>query len=346
LNKRGVTHRFLGVPVVAVSRPFRSVLETAQLAARSDAPVLIEGEAGSGKEVLARALHCFSYRCEGPWASLNCVGLPEELAELELFGCGPKVHDEDPNGRPGILELAAGGTLFLDEVSELTPGVQSKFLGVLEGEDALRAGSHRGKADVRVVAATTRNLGDEVRAGRFRSDLYHRLAQFRLEVPPLRDRTEAIVPLAELFLQPAGRELRLTEDAKRALESYPWPGNVSELHRVISECVRMVRVCEIRTLDLPDFLQQHYASLPQAESDLRRLFQTVHEALRSAGGPNGTMLRDMEKRLIQQVLVHTGGHRERAAQLLGISPGALGYKLEEFEERNAALPKAPTCHNR
>jgi DNA-binding NtrC family response regulator len=318
---------------VAVSRQMRNLLNTVQLIAHSDATVLVEGESGAGKEVIARALHCYSQRQDSPWVNLSCAALPDTLLEAELFGCEGSSQPDGGYPRPGMFELAHGGTLFLDEISDLEMKVQSKLLRVLDGFPFFRMGGSRPiQPKVRLVAATNQKLEEAVAAGRFRADLFHRLTQFRLVVPPLRDRVEDIVPLAEYFLEAARDGLEITDDAKRTLESYPWPGNVRELRNVINMCAVTARGQFVRTLDLPERLQDHYAALPEQESDLKRLFQSVNSEM---DGPDanapGAMLQDMEKRLILQVLGHTGGHQERAANLLGISRRTLSRKLKQYD---------------
>jgi DNA-binding NtrC family response regulator len=334
---RGITHSFLGLPVVASSRAMRSLLDTAQLVSHSDATVLIEGESGTGKEVVARALHCFSKRSDGPWVNLNCAALPDHLIELELFGADKSPDPAGMAARPGMFELADGGTLFLDEIGDLEWKTQAKLLRVLDGHPYFRVGGTQPIASrVRFVAATNQNLDEAVAAGRFRADLFHRLAQFRLCVPPLRNRVEDIAPIAEIFAQAAKDELTLTEDAKRALEAYAWPGNVRELRNVINMCAITVSHSEIHTLDLPERIQEQYASVSDHESDLKRLIQTVNDGLEQSGGTPGAMLQDMEKRLILQVLHHTQGHQEKAAHLLGISRRTLHRKLKQYDAEGRA----------
>lgn len=333
---RGITHSFLGVPVVAVSRPMRNLFNTVQLIAQSGATVLVEGESGAGKEIVARALHCFSNNPGGPWVNLSCAALPDALLESELFGCEGEGVPEGSYPRPGMFELADGGTLFLDEISDLEMKVQAKLLRVLDGFPYFRLGSAKPmKHNVRLVAATNQNLEDAVASGRFRADLFHRLTQFRIEVPPLRERIEDIVPLAEHFLEGAREGLEITEDAKRTMESYPWPGNVRELKNVINMCAVTAQGHAVRTLNLPERLQDHYAALPAQDNDLKRLFHSVKSELDDpSGAAPGAMLQDMEKRLILQVLTHTGGHQERAANLLGISRRTLSRKLKQYDGEN------------
>jgi len=329
---RGITHRFLGVSVVAVSRPMRTLLNTVQLIAQSGATVLVEGESGTGKEIVARALHCFSARNEGPWVNLSCAALPDALLEAELFGCEGSGVPEGSYPRPGMFELADGGTLFLDEIGDLEMRVQARLLRFLDGFPHFRLGGSRPiQSKVRLVAATNQKLENAVAAGRFRMDLFHRLTQFRIAVPPLRERIEDIVPLAEHFLEATREGLEITDDAKRTLELYPWPGNIRELQNVINMCAVTARGQAVRTLDLPERLQDHYAALPEQESDLKRLFQSVNSEIHGGDASPGAMLQDMEKRLILQVLGHTGGHQERAANLLGISRRTLSRKLKQYD---------------
>lgn len=312
----GLTQSFLGIPVVAASRAMRKVLDTARLIANSPSTVLVKGESGTGKEVVARAIHCYSHRSEQPWVSLNCTSLPDSMVETELFG--------REAGAPGLFELAAGGTLFLDEIGDLEWTSQARLAGILDSPTS-----------VRLLAATNQNLEEKVRAGRFRADLFRRLTQCQLSVPPLRERAEDILPLARLFLKGTVGGCTFTDDAGRAMESYPWPGNVRELRNVVHLCAVHCQGSLIRTLDLPERLQDHYAALPEQESDLRRLFQTMNDGLAASdGAPGGAMLQDMEKHLIRQVLAHTGGHQERAAQLLGISRRTLSRKLRQYESEN------------
>lgn len=329
---RGITHSFLGVPVVATSRPMRNLLNTVQLIAQSGSTVLVEGESGSGKEIVARAIHCFSPFHSGPWVNLNCAALPDTLLEAELFGAEGDIQTGG-YPRPGMFELADGGTLFLDEIGDLEMRVQSKLLRVLDGFPYFRLGGTQPvKSKVRLVAATNQNLEEAVSAGRFRADLFHRLTQFRVTVPPLRDRMEDIVPLAEHFLQGTREDLEITDDAKRALELYPWPGNIRELQNVMNMCGVTARGQVVRTLDLPERLQDYYAALPDQDSDIKRLFRNINSEAEGDGeAAPGAMLQDMEKRLILQVLAHTRGHQERAANLLGISRRTLSRKLKQYE---------------
>ncbi len=308
----------------------RELLATVRVIAVAAEPVLVEGESGTGKEVIARALHCLSGRSEGPWVNLNCSALPDELLESELFGSEATREDGQITVRAGMLEFADGGTLFLDEVGDLEMRVQAKLLRVLDGLPFFRInGASPVRPSVRLVAATNQDLAQAVAAGRFRADLFHRLTSYSLRVPPLRDRVEDIVPLAEHFLAATQEGVELTDDVKSVLESYGWPGNVRELRNVMNMCAAKAKGNVVRTLDLPERLQDHYATLPAQQSDLKRLFVSVNADAAGDGAP-GAMLQDMEKRLILQVLEHTGGHQERAAGLLGISRRTLSRKLKQY----------------
>jgi DNA-binding NtrC family response regulator len=324
------THSFLGVPALVESRAMRDLLATVRVIATAAEPVLVEGESGTGKEVIARAIHCLSGRSDGPWVNLNCSALPDELLESELFGSESTGDRGQIVVRTGMLEFADGGTLFLDEVGDLEMRVQAKLLRVLDGFPFFRMnGATPVRPSVRLVAATNQNLEEAVAAGRFRADLFHRITSYRLVVPPLRDRLEDIVPLAEHFLAGTAEGLEITDDVKSVLESYGWPGNVRELRNVMNMCAAKSKGHAVRTLDLPERLQDHYATLPEQQCDLKRLFVSVNADAAGDGAP-GAMLQDMEKRLILQVLEHTGGHQERAAGLLGISRRTLSRKLKQY----------------
>src|SRR6266852_7387824 len=225
-----VTHSFLGMPAVVRSKAMENLLSLAERVARTNATVLITGETGSGKEVIARALHHYSLRHSKPWVDVNCAALPEHLVESELFGYERGAFSGADSVKPGLFELANTGTLFLDEIGELDRKMQVKLLRVLDGTPYYRLGGVRKiSVDVRVISATNVNLEEAVRAGKFRSDLYHRLTQIHLQVPPLRERVDDVVPLAELFLQQQDPDSRFSPEAVEALVRYSWPGNVREL---------------------------------------------------------------------------------------------------------------------
>src|SRR6202167_820264 len=234
------TSVFLGMTAIIASEPMRHLMNRVERAARSSASVLITGESGSGKEVGARARHLFSPRSHRPWVDLSCAALPEHLLESELFGYDRGAFSGADHAKPGLFEMAHQGTLFLDEIGELDPKMQVKLLRVLDGVPYYRLGGvKKVSADVRIVAATNQDLERLVSEGRFRNDLYHRLSQFTLKVPPLRDRVEDIAPLARHILWQHDRDLKLTNRAVHALESHSWPGNIRELRNVVIKAAVM-----------------------------------------------------------------------------------------------------------
>src|SRR5262249_4976385 len=229
---------FLGMPAVVKSKVMQDLLSLVERVARTNATVLITGETGSGKEVIARALHHYSLRHSKPWVDVNCAALPEHLVESELFGYERGAFSGADSLKQGLFELANTGTLFLDEIGELDHKMQVKLLRVLDGTPYYRLGGVRKiSVDVRIVTATNVNLEEAVRAGKFRSDLYHRLSQIHLQVPPLRERPEDVVGLAELFLQQQDPRLCFSPEAIEGLRRYSWPGNVRELRNLVSKAL-------------------------------------------------------------------------------------------------------------
>src|SRR5260221_327205 len=231
-----VTHSFLGMPAVVGSKVMEDLLSLVARVARTSATVLITGETGSGKELIARAIHHYSLRHPKPWVDVNCAALPEHLMESELFGYEKGAFSGAGSTKPGLFELADTGTLFLDEIGELDHKMQVKLLRVLDGTPYYRLGGVRKiSVDVRVLAATNVNLEEAVSAGRFRSDLYHRLSQIHLKVPPLRERPDDLPGLVELFLQQQESSYHFSPGAIEALRRHSWPGNVRELRNLVSK---------------------------------------------------------------------------------------------------------------
>lgn len=342
---------FLGMTAIIESDAMKRLLKLVERVAESPATVLITGESGSGKELVARAIHHFSQRSSKPWVDISCAALPEHLIESELFGYEKGAFSGADTTKPGLFEMADKGTLFLDEIGELDLKLQAKLLRVLDGSGYFRlGGTKKINVNVRIVCATNRDLEQMAREGKFREDLYHRLAQFHLVVPPLRQRKEDIVPIARLFLKQHQGDLRFMQDAENALTCYGWPGNVRELRNVVMKCAVMAVDDAIHALDLPEKLQESYASLPPEQNDLKRLFMAVNgrdfdsssESYSSNVDmddeeelpefPRGGILEGMERHLIQKILNQTGGHQERAAQLLGISRRTLSRKLKVYGE--------------
>jgi len=291
----------------------RQLLELVERIAQTNAAVLISGESGSGKELIARAIHHYSLRCSKPWVDVSCAALPEHLVESELFGYEKGAFSGADSAKPGLFELANLGTLFLDEIGELEPRMQVKLLRVLDGVPYYRLGGVRKVAvNVRVVAATNQDLEVMVRTGQFRNDLYHRLGQICLCVPPLRERLDDIVPLAEYFLRQSNPRSFFSGEALRALQRHAWPGNVRELRNVVTKAAVLSRNPEIRMDDL-------MLTMPGPA--------TVYRSVETSSVAN---LDGMEKNAILQVLAQTNGHQQRAAELLGISRRTLSRKLKLY----------------
>src|ERR1700729_4078043 len=242
---------YLGMPAVVSSAAIQQLIDLVQRISQTNAAVLITGESGSGKELIARAVHHYSLRCSKPWVDVSCAALPEHLVESELFGYEKGAFSGADSPKPGLFELANHGTLFLDEIGELEPRMQVKLLRVLDGVAYYRLGGVRKvTVDVRVVAATNQNLEQMVRTGDFRGDLYHRLGQICLYVPPLRERPEDIMPLAEHFLKQSNARSYFSGSAQSELQRYQWPGNIRELRNAVTKAAVLTREAEIRGEDL------------------------------------------------------------------------------------------------
>jgi DNA-binding NtrC family response regulator len=301
------------VDLVVRSASLVRVMKLAEKVARHPAAVLIVGETGTGKEMIARAIHTHSLRCNHPLVDVNCAAIPEHLVESELFGYEKGAFSGADAMKPGFFEMANKGTLFLDEIGDLDLKIQVKLLRVLDGVPYYRLGGNKKvTVDVRVVAATNHDLEKLVGTGRFRGDLYHRLAQFKLEVPPLRERPEDVLGIAEQVLHQHYPESRFSQDAVDALLSYAWPGNVRELKNVVFGAV----------------LQAKDAHFEITASDLR-----FPDSANVTGRPSTVGdLDQVEKRAILQALEKSGGNQGKAAEELGISRRTLIRKLKTYRE--------------
>ena len=316
---------FLGATAIIQSPAMLRVMEIVERVARSNASVLITGESGSGKEMVARTVHYHSSRSPRPWVDLSCAALPENLLESELFGHERGAFSGADTAKPGLFELADKGTIFLDEIGELDPRMQVKLLRVLDGVPYYRLGGiKKVSSDVRVVAATNRDLEAAVAEGRFRSDLFHRLSQLTVEVPALRDRVEDIRPLAEHFLAQQDPNLRFSSGAIGMLEGHSWPGNIRELRNTVLQAAVLSSNVEIGITDLQ--LRTVSPIPPKAvRTDVVRNFPPpAHTA-------NPVDLDSMERRMIFEALRASGGHQQRAAEKLGISRRTLSRKLKLYE---------------
>ena len=299
-------------------------------------PVLIGGETGTGKELIARALHFDGPRCDAPFVELNCAALPDSLVEGELFGHERGAFTDAREKRVGLIEAAGGGTLFLDEIGELDPGLQAKLLRVLENRTVRRLGAVREvPVDVRVIAATNRPLRELVDAGRFRPDLYFRLSIIELAAPPLREREGDVVLLAEHFLALHARSYgrpppRLAAAAARRLAAHPWPGNVRELRNLLQQMVVFSRTGEIG----PDNLSLPTTHLPAPAAARFRL------------PDDGIDLEQLERSLTVQALERTRWNLTQAGRLLGLSRDAMRYRIEKFQLRDTVTESAPPSNSK
>jgi len=312
-------HRVLGE-----SKKWKDVLTQAAKVAPTETTVLLTGESGTGKEVVARFLHRGSPRARGPFVALNCAALPETLLESELFGHERGAFTGAITARPGRIEQAAGGVLFLDEVGEMTPAVQAKLLRVLQEREFQRLGGTRPiKADVRVVAATNRDLATALARGDFREDLYYRLSVFEIRLPALRERREDILPMAEAFLEEIGPAVGrpaagISRQAHEALLSYPWPGNVRELRNALE---RATILCDGGLITL-----EHLPISVGRPSDTAAPPQETAEAFPLGG----IQLDAVERDLIAKALREAENNRSRAARLLGITRSQLYSRMQKY----------------
>ena len=323
------------MPAIVVSPVMLGVIDLVQRVGQTNATVLITGESGVGKELVARAVHHHSLRCHKAWVDVSCAALPEHLVESELFGYEKGAFSGADGSKPGLFELANNGTLFLDEIGELEARMQVKLLRVLDGTPYYRLGGVRKvSVDVRIVAATNQNLEEMVRTGRFRSDLYHRLCQIQLRIPPLRERLDDIVPIASHFLSQYNPALSFTNDALRALRSFAWPGNIRELRNVVTKAAILARTESITAADLaleaqgslgPSF-GAHFGTVSGGSP----LAANSHSNGNSNGPVDGPNLEGIERSAIMRVLAETNGHQQRAANLLGISRRTLSRKLKLY----------------
>jgi two-component system response regulator HydG len=313
--------------MIGSSPAYRRMLSLVEQIADSSATILIQGESGAGKELVARTIHERSGRRAGPFVAVNCAALPETLLESELFGYEKGAFTGAAGRKEGRFELANGGTLFLDEVADLSLVTQPKILRVLqEGEFERLGGTRTLQVEVRIVAATNQDLAEMVKEKRFREDLYYRLNVITVRVPPLRERHEDIRVLAQHYLRvyaaKNGRKLEgFSNEALERLESYKWPGNVRELENLIERTVLLARKDRIDAEDLPE----EVAGVKRPPRDA--ILELV-----------GTPLADIEQRLLDETLRITGGNKTQAAKLLGIDVRTVARKLERREDDQAEGP--------
>jgi Nif-specific regulatory protein len=315
--------------VVGRSRRWKDVLAQAARVAKTETTVLLTGESGTGKEVIARFIHHASRRSQGPFVAINCAALPDQLLESELFGHERGAFTGAVANKPGRIEQASGGVLFLDEVGEMAPTVQAKLLRVLEEREFMRLGSTRAlRAEIRVIAATNRDLQAAMQRGGFREDLYYRLGVFEIALPPLRERLEDVLDLADSFLEEIGETvgrppIGIARDAQDQLLAYAWPGNVRELRNAIE-----------RAVILADGGMIHSEHLPVAPS--RPTAATMdHAGGETALPAGGVNLEALERSLVVKALSQARHNKTRAARLLGLTRAQLYSRIEKYglEER-------------
>jgi DNA-binding NtrC family response regulator len=321
--RRAVEKEFSFNQILGKSKPMQAVFELIRRITPSPSSVLITGESGTGKELVARAIHYNSPRAQGPFIPVNCAAIPENLLESEMFGHMKGSFTDAKSDRKGLFEEAQGGTLFLDEISELPISLQAKLLRVLQEKEIRRVGGTRSiPVDARVIAATNLDLAGEVKAKRFREDLYYRMNVIEVHMPALRERTEDIPLLALHFVKKYAEPMKksvagLTEGALALLMDYNWPGNVRELENVIERGVTLTRAEKIGSEDLPQAVR--------GDSGDRHMIEEAAEKTRT--------LAEVERAYILRVMEKTAGNKYQAAQVLGIDRKTLYRKLDEIEKQ-------------
>jgi DNA-binding NtrC family response regulator len=353
--------------IVGSSRKLADVVEMARKVAKSDAAtVLLQGESGVGKDLFAQAIHYESARATRPFIAINCTALPEELLESELMGHEKGAFTDAKFAKKGLFEVADGGTIFLDEIGDMKPGLQAKLLRFIENKVFRRVGGHRDiSVDVRIVAATNRNLDELVRTGQFREDLFFRLNVIPIRIPPLRERREDILPLAEHFLAEFSNDIRRTRGgfsglSKRQMVSYDWPGNVREMRNIIERALILGAGEVVERLDLPvptgtggsgsaPYVEAPPGASPPGETPGKSadscasgevggggssvLDRSGESASRGYGfrlPEGGVVLEEVERDLLQQALEATQGNQTKAAEMLGLTRDALRYRMKKF----------------
>ena len=310
--------------IVSRSPQMKLLKHLAAEVAQTDATVLITGESGTGKELFAQGIHASSPRSKGPFVALNCAGIPEHLLESELFGYQRGAFTDAKQAKPGRFQLAEGGTLFLDEIGEMSPSAQAKLLRVLENRQVDPLGdTHSIHVDIRVIAATNEDLPAQIKAGRFRLDLYYRLNVYQLRIPPLRERPEDIEPILTSFLEVARRDhgcriKGITPAALTILRGHDWPGNVRELHNVVEGLTIMCKDETIQPDHLPASVRSSGSAGLNGEIEKTSLLAF------------GLSAQEMEKKLLQEALQRTGGNISEASRLLKITRNTLRYRMAKY----------------
>jgi two-component system response regulator AtoC len=321
VGKGELSHRSFTCNMVGESSAMKSILDLVQKVAPTDSAVLLQGETGTGKGLIANAIHRNSRRWDKSFIVVNCSAIPDTLLESELFGYQKGAFTDATRLKHGLVEAANGGTLFLDEVSEIRSSLQSKLLRVVETGDFRRLGSNQEiQVDLRIICATNRDLCKEVSSRRFREDLYYRLSVVTINVPPLRERQDDIPLLVNFFLdnlKVSGKNKKsISPEALATLKEYHWPGNIRELRNVIERVIILTEANTIGVADLPPAIQKH---------------RTVKQLFLMPAEERYLTLEEMEKMYIEKVLEYCRGHRSRAAKILGVTRHTLYNKLKHFE---------------
>ncbi len=327
------------IDLVGRSHAFIEVMKQVGRVAATSLPVFLTGESGTGKELVASALHQRSGRADRTFVAVNCGAIPAELIESELFGHTKGSFTGGDRDRRGLWEEADGGTVFLDEITETTPSFQVKLLRVLQQREIRRVGSNQTRrVDVRVIAASNRDVDEEVKAGRFRNDLFYRLNAVSIMLPPLRERREDIPPLAQVFadrVYSLNPSVRFSPEAVALLDRYPWPGNIRELENAV---VRAAAMCDgmIRAQDLPERIRNYRDSLSSTDEHDELAIRPTEEP------EEWPLLSVVEGRYVTRVLGHTGGNKQAAARVLGVDRKTLDRMIKRhgitFDRRSGQHP--------
>ena len=354
---RGEVRRRAGYhDVIGVSRKITELMKFVYKVAASEATtILVQGESGTGKDLVAKAIHYRSNRSEHPFVAINCSAIPETLMEAELFGHEKGAFTDAKAMKKGLFEVADRGTLFLDEIGELSPLLQAKLLRVLEDQVIRRVGGIRDiQVEVRVIAASNRDLEREVREGRFRQDLYYRLAIISIFLPSLRERKEDVLPLVDFFLAHYNKKFRksvqgISEDTRRLLLNYDWPGNVRELKNALERAMILEEGNLLKPDDLPFSVASGRSGPVLSDKSAPAPLETPLEPGKRRLPPlsipeGGTSLEDIEHALVELALHQSHGNQIKAAKLLNISRDALRYKMKKFglSHSEEVEPPAPT----
>lgn len=320
-----LTRRYGFSNIIGRSEEMLKVIDLSRKVAKSDATtIFLQGESGTGKDLIAKVIHYESRRAEKPFMDINCTALPETLVESELFGHEKGAFTDAKQMKKGLFELADGGTIFLDEIGDMKPSTQAKLLKVIENKTFKRIGGVKDiTVDLRIIASTNKNIVEDVKNGNFREDLYYRLKVIPISILPLRERLEDITILAKFFIDEFNREFKknvkgISRETEKSFLSYPWPGNVRELRNVIERAM----ILESEDYILPEHLPIEFST------DDRQIITPLNTQINIP--PGGLDIEEVEKELIRQALERTKGNQTKAARLLSLTRDALRYRMQKF----------------